>query len=257
MKSYLGLSMEADESRRQLEDIEYFSAEPRELQSLGAIDWRTSGNLSAVKNQGGCGSCWVFNASVVLETMISVRDSAAAGSLVAPVRVSEQEGVDCVYGRDGCQGGWPTDYWAMTRSRSGAQFNSNYSYSGRYNGACLNQEGKTEANPRCATSGRISYSLSNVHAKLEIAPVSVALAAGNSVWSNYRGGIVTAAAGCPTRLDHAVVLVAFTPGQEVIIPATEESCRPKRKNEKRGCKGGLRDNGAGECCLAGSEERVT
>jgi len=52
MKSFLGLNLEADESRRQLEDIEYFSAEPRELQSLGAIDWRTSGNLSPVKDQG-------------------------------------------------------------------------------------------------------------------------------------------------------------------------------------------------------------
>lgn len=48
----LGLQME-DGERRALEDVEYFNPEnQRELQSLEAIDWRTSGNLSAVKNQG-------------------------------------------------------------------------------------------------------------------------------------------------------------------------------------------------------------
>jgi len=188
--------------------------------------------------------------------MVSIRDSAAEGSLVAPVTVSDQEGVDCTYSRDGCQGGWPTDYWQMTKNRGGAQFASNYPYRASYSGACLNQEGKTDANPRMASYGRISYSLSNVHAKLETAPVSVAIDGGNSLWYNYLGGIVTATSGCPTRINHAVILVAFTPGQEVTIPATEESCRPKANNEKKWCRGGRFDNGQGECCLAGEEERV-
>ena len=71
LAGWLGAKMD-EEDRRMLDDIEYFSAEPRELQSLGAIDWTTSASLSPVKDQGGCGSCWVFNASVILETMVSL-----------------------------------------------------------------------------------------------------------------------------------------------------------------------------------------
>lgn len=66
---------------------------------------------------------------------------------------------------------------------------------------------------------------------------------------------MTAAAGCPTRIDHVVVVVAFTPGQEVTIPAKPGSCRTKEKNEKKWCRYGGSDNGQGECCEAAEPER--
>ena len=86
-----------------------------------------------------------------------------------------------------------------------------------------------------------------MHAKLAEAPISVALAAGNNVWRYYSGGLVTTSSGCPTQLDHAVVLVAFTPGQEVEVPAVPEQCRPKLKNEKKWCRDGSTAKGS-ECC---------
>lgn len=141
--------------------------------------------------------------------MVSLKETEAAGSLVAPVRVSEQEGVDCVYNRDGCQGGWPIDYWSFTRNNNGANLNSDYPYQAAYSQSCLNQSLKTADSPRATGWGRINYTLSNVHAKLSEAPISVCLAAGNTVFRNYSGGVIMANAGCPTRIDHAVVLVGF------------------------------------------------
>jgi len=40
-------------------------------------------------------------------------------------------------------------------------------------------------------------------------PNNVAVAAGNRVFRNYDGGIITTADNCPTRIDHAIVAVGF------------------------------------------------
>ena len=64
-------------------------AQGRKLQSA-AIDWANSGHVHPVKNQGGCGSCWAFNSVTALESMVAIKNSATAGTLVPPVRLSEQ-----------------------------------------------------------------------------------------------------------------------------------------------------------------------
>jgi len=43
-------------------------------------------------------------------------------------------------------------------------------------------------------------------------PVNVAVAAGNNVFRNYAGGIITTDMNCPTEIDHAIVAVGW--GQE-------------------------------------------
>lgn len=89
-KAYLGL----DESM--LKDRRLAAEEDagRQLQVVPSVDWRTTGNIGPVKDQGSCGSCWSFTGTTVLEAVKSIKDS-AGGAFVAPVRLSEQEGVDC------------------------------------------------------------------------------------------------------------------------------------------------------------------
>lgn len=86
------------------------------------IDWRNSGMVSHVKDQGGCGSCWAFSTTGSIE---SARAIAGWGMYT----FSEQQLVDCSWGNGnmGCGGGWY--YWAWSYMQSNPlQFDWDYPY---------------------------------------------------------------------------------------------------------------------------------
>ena len=46
---------------------------PRALPS--SFDWRDSGNVTSVKNQNPCGTCWIFGTTTVLESAVLINES--------------------------------------------------------------------------------------------------------------------------------------------------------------------------------------
>ena len=70
-----------------------------ETNLTASIDWRSKGAVNAVKNQGGCGSCWAFSATAAIEGHHFIK----SGKLIS---LAEQEFVDCDTKSHGCGGGW-------------------------------------------------------------------------------------------------------------------------------------------------------
>lgn len=64
-----------------------------------SVDWRDTGKLTPVKNQGACGSCWAFATVAAIEAQHAIKK----GALVS---LSEQEMVDCDDKNNGCNGGY-------------------------------------------------------------------------------------------------------------------------------------------------------
>jgi C1A family cysteine protease len=196
-----------------------------------------------VKNQGGCGSCWAFAANSALEGTVSAKTGRN------PVRMSEQHLVDCtlrnnshnmdLFGEDfglwGCGGGWMATAWYF-QSKHGVMLDSDYPYT----------SGRTGTESKCAhdgskTIGKVSSwnridasgSLDEVKQKLKEQPLTIAVDAGSSHFQFYSKGVVGANDGCPTGLNHAVVLVGYTEkdGSPSPDPSPEPEPQPDPDND--------------------------
>lgn len=64
-----------------------------------AFDWRTSGGVTSVKDQGNCGSCWAFGAAGQLEALNKIYKGTT-------LDLSEQFIVSCETDNYGCDGGY-------------------------------------------------------------------------------------------------------------------------------------------------------
>jgi len=180
------------------------------LKAPTSIDWRQLGAVTAVKNQGSCGSCWAFSATGNMEGQWYK-------STKKLVNLSEQQLVDCDkecvqwQGEkscdDGCNGGLMWSAFNHVIKNGGIDTEESYRYEG-HDGRCRFKN---------ATVGATIKSwkfLPTDEAQLAAAvaadgPVAVAINA--DLLQFYGSGIIkTDSSECdPEALDHGVLIVGY------------------------------------------------
>lgn len=212
-----------------------------------AFDWRTKGAVTAVKDQGHCGSCWAFSTIGNIEGQHFI----ATGE---SVMLSEQELTSCDTEDGGCQGGLMTqafDFivsqregevvrgdWYPYTSGDGTTYgcggiDGKYTLcKGKRAGTdawctqfCYNAQGKALCTPDlcdCSSTGEHVGAKISGHKVLpkdedqlaaylaQNGPISIAVGVPlGSVWQSYTGGILTQAQCGSSPPNHGVLLVGF------------------------------------------------
>jgi C1A family cysteine protease len=167
--------------------------------SPSSIDWREKNAVTAVKDQGQCGSCWSFSATGAMEGAWALK----TGKLVC---LSEQQLVDCSkkYGNLGCKGGL-MDNAFLYAIDNGMCSESEYAYKG-VGGSC------SSCSPIVSMGSCADVQSNNQLALKEAVgfkgPVSIAIEADTRIFQMYSSGVITGSA-CGTKLDHGVLIVGY------------------------------------------------
>jgi len=166
-----------------------------------SIDWVAKGAVTAVKNQGQCGSCWAFSTTGSFEGAHFL----ATGTLVS---FSEQQLVDCssAQGNQGCNGGLMDQAFQYIISNKGLCTEAAYPYTG-VDGTCNSAT--------CKSAGTISsytdvtpLSEASLQTAVAARPVSIAVEADQACFQFYTSGVLDDAT-CGTALDHGVLAVGY------------------------------------------------
>jgi len=220
-QQYLAATQEASGIRLNYQCPVSFTASGNDLPD--SVDWRSTENpmgnvqVTSVKDQGSCGSCWSFGASATFEGAMC---RSGAKDCTSWSGASEQELVDCggkdntalghYYDMD-CNGGWIDNALYYIMQTGGISEYDNYGYvSGttKKAGTC---------NPTGASAGTINTcgaTVRNSESDLQAAiaeqgVVGIEIDASGIGFQLYSGGVYTSNTCSNSRINHSVTCVGY------------------------------------------------
>ena len=199
------------------------------------INWRYTEAITAIKNQGQCGSCWAFSATEAIESQMILGTGGKLAIDLSPQQIASCTPATGKYGCLGCNGGFTEGAYEYVKSAQGLANAFYIPY-----GQSLTEQSQTLACPTektSAISGEMeqlsggfaqlsgyhyatapctgasaceSQDLAKLKSALETTPVSVCVNAG--AWNDYVGGVMTSQACGPMGAmyqDHCVMATGF------------------------------------------------
>lgn len=168
------------------------------------VDWRTKGYVTAVKDQGGCGSCWAFSTTGSLEG----QHFRKSGKLVS---LSEQNLVDCSkkWGNHGCHGGLMDNAFQYIEDNDGLDTENGYPYIGK-DRPCHFKSSRIGATDKGFTDVVPHGEEKTLQEALAtVGPISIAIDASQSTFQLYKNGVYDEPDCSSVSLDHGVLLVGY------------------------------------------------
>jgi cathepsin L len=181
------------------------------------VDWRSHGVVTAVKDQGRCGSCWSFGSATTLESQVAIR----TGYLQV---LSEQNILDCTPnpqhcgGTGGCQGGTAELAYDAFKKNGGVQTEWTYPYTSYFgnNSQCKFDKSMSVIN----VTGYVKLPSNQYEPLMEaianIGPISISVEA--SHWQHYESGVFDGCNKTNPDIDHNVQVVGYGLDTETKTP---------------------------------------
>jgi cathepsin L len=174
------------------------------------VDWREKGVLTAIKDQGMCGSCWAFAATEAIESSASIASGKAPDILAVEQIVQCTPNPNHCGGTGKCEGATAELAYEYVGNTTGITLQSLYPYTAR-DGTCDYPSPNRRPVVKVTGYKQMKENDRNetIKAVASLGPVSVGVAADD--WFSYSHGVFS---GCNNHatliLDHGVQLVGYT-----------------------------------------------